>query len=41
VHHIVMNLLRLNTARKASIKSKCLMACSDDGFRVELLGVMQ
>jgi predicted transposase YbfD/YdcC len=41
VRHIVMNLLRLNTSRKASIKSKRLMACSNDDFRAELLGVMQ
>jgi predicted transposase YbfD/YdcC len=40
VRHIVLNLLRLNTSRKASIKSKRLLACSDDAFRAELLGLM-
>lgn len=40
VRHIVMNLLRLNTTRKASIKSKRMLAASTDEFRAELLGVM-
>jgi predicted transposase YbfD/YdcC len=41
VRHIVLNLLRLDTTLKASIKSKRLLACSDDAFRAALLGVMQ
>lgn len=40
VRHIVMNLLRLNTTRKASIKSKRMLAATVDEFRAELLGVM-
>jgi hypothetical protein len=40
VRHIVMNLLRLNTTRKASIKSKRMLAATIDEFRAELLGVM-
>lgn len=40
VRHIVMKLLRLNTTRKASIKSKRMLAATIDEFRVELLGVM-
>lgn len=39
VRHIVMNLLRLNTTRKASIKSKRMLAASTDEFRAELLGL--
>lgn len=39
VRHIVMNLLRLNTTRKASIKSKRMLAATIDEFRAELLGV--
>ena len=40
VRHIAMNLLRLNTTRKASIKSKRMLAATIDEFRAELLGVM-
>lgn len=40
VRHIVMNLLRLNTTRKASIKSKRMLAATVDEFRAELLGFM-
>lgn len=40
VRHIVINLLRLNTTRKASIKSKRMLAATIDKFRAELLGVM-
>lgn len=40
VRHIVMNLLRLNTSRKASIKSKRMLAATVDQFRAELLGIM-
>ena len=40
VRHIVMNLLRLNTTRKGSIKSKRMLAAATDQFRAELLGVM-
>ena len=39
VRHIVMNLLRLNTTRKASIKSKRMLAATIDEYRAELLGV--
>lgn len=40
VRHIVMNLLRLNTSRKGSIKTKRMLAATSDKFRAELLGVM-
>ena len=40
VRHIAMNLLRLNTTRKASLKSKRMLAAAIDEFRAELLGVM-
>ena len=40
VRHIVMNLLRLNTTRKASIKSKRMLAATIDEFRAEMRGVM-
>jgi predicted transposase YbfD/YdcC len=40
VRHIVMNLLRLNTTRKVSIKSKRMLAATIDEFRAELLGFM-
>lgn len=40
VRHIVMNLLRLNTSRKDSIKTKRMLAATSDTFRAELLGVM-
>lgn len=39
VRHIVMNLLRLNTSRKASLKSKRMLAAATDQFRAELLGL--
>ncbi|CAI08564.1 putative transposase (IS4, fragment) [Aromatoleum aromaticum EbN1] len=39
LRHIVLNLLRHNTTRKASIKSKRLLACMEDDFREELLGL--
>lgn len=39
VRHIVMNLLRLDTTRKASIKSKRMLAATVDAFRAQLLGV--
>ncbi len=38
VRHIVMNLLRLNTSRKGSIKTKRMLAATSDKFRAELLG---
>lgn len=38
VRHIVMNLLRLNTSRKGSIKTKRMVAATSDTFRAELLG---
>ena len=40
VRHIVMNLLRLNTTRKASLKTKRLLAATSDQFRAKLLGFM-
>lgn len=40
VRHIVMNLLRLSTSRKGSIKTKRMLAATSDQFRAELLGVM-
>ena len=40
VRHIVMNLLRLNTTRKASRRSKRMLAATLDGYRAELLGLM-
>ncbi len=40
VRHIVMNLLRLNTSRKGSIKTKRMLAATSDTFRAELLGLM-
>ncbi|NMG03046.1 ISAs1 family transposase [Azoarcus taiwanensis] len=40
VRHIVMNLLRMNTSRKGSIKTKRMLAATSDRFRAELLGVM-
>ena len=38
VRHIMINLVRLNTSRKASIKTKRLLAATSDQFRAELLG---
>ena len=38
LRHIVLNLLRHNSSRKVSIKSKRLLACSEDEFREQLLG---
>lgn len=38
--HIALNVLRLNISRKASLKTKRLLAASSDQFRGELLGVM-
>jgi len=40
VRHIVMNLIRLNSTRKGSIKTKRLLAATSDQFRAELLGFM-
>lgn len=40
VRHIVMNLLRLNTSRKGSIKTKRMLAATSDTLRAELLGFM-
>lgn len=40
VRHIVMNLIRLNTTRKGSFKTKRLLAATSDRFRAELLGLM-
>jgi predicted transposase YbfD/YdcC len=40
VRHIVLNLLRLNTTRKGSIKTKRLIAATSDQFRAELLRLM-
>jgi predicted transposase YbfD/YdcC len=38
VRHIALNLIRLDTSRKASIKTKRLLAATSDDFRAELLG---
>lgn len=38
VRHIVLNLVRLNTSRKGSIKTKPLLAATSDQYRAELLG---
>lgn len=38
VRHVVLNLIRLNTSRKASIKTKRLLAATSDEYRAELLG---
>lgn len=38
VRHIALNLIRLDTSRKASIKTKRLLAATSDEFRAELLG---
>lgn len=38
VRHIALNLIRLNTSRKASIKTKRLLAATCDEYRAELLG---
>ncbi len=38
VRHIVINHVRLNASRKASIETKRLLAATADQFRAELLG---
>ncbi|MCB1954554.1 MAG: ISAs1 family transposase [Rhodocyclaceae bacterium] len=38
VRHMALKLLRLNTSRKASIKTKRLLAATSDLYRAELLG---
>lgn len=38
VRHIIINRVRLNTSRKASIKTKRLFAATSDQFRAELRG---
>ena len=40
VRHIVMNLLRLDSTRKARLKSKRMLAATLDDYRTELLGLM-
>ena len=40
VRHIAINMIRLNSSRKASIKVKRLLAATSDRFRCELLGLM-
>ena len=40
VRHIVMNLLRLDSTRKASLKSKRMLAATLDDYRAVLLGLM-
>ena len=40
VRHIVMNLLRLNTSRKGSIKTKLMLEATSDTFQAEMLGFM-
>ncbi len=38
VRHIALNLIRLNTSVKTSIKTKRLLAATSDEFRTALLG---
>lgn len=38
--HIVMNLIRLNTSRKGSIKTEGMLAATSDRFRAQLIVVM-
>ena len=38
MRHIALNLLRLNTSRKASIKTKRLLPATSDEYRAEQLG---
>ena len=38
VRHIALNLIRLDTSHKASIKTKPLLAATSNEFRAELLG---
>ena len=38
MRHIALNLLRLNTSRKASIKTKRLLAATSDEYRAAQLG---
>ena len=38
VRHIALNLIRLNTSVKTSIKTKRLLAATSDEFRAALLG---
>lgn len=40
VRHLVLNLIRLNTSRKGSIKTKRLLAATSDSFRADLLKFM-
>lgn len=40
IRHIAMNLLRLNTSRKGSVKTKRMPAATYDTFRAELLFFM-
>lgn len=40
IRHVALNLLRLDTSRKASMKVKRLLAATSDQFRAALLGVM-
>lgn len=39
VRQVALNLIRLDTSRKASIKTKRLLASASDEFRAALLGV--
>jgi hypothetical protein len=39
VRHIALNLIRLNTSVKTSIKTKRLLAATSDEFRATLLGL--
>jgi transposase-like protein len=40
VRRIVLNLLRRDTSRKVSIKSKRMLACIEDEFREQFLGLL-
>ncbi len=39
MRHIALNLVRLNTSVKTSIKTKRLLAATSDEFRAALLGL--
>lgn len=39
MRHIALNLIRLNTSVKTSIKTKRLLAATSDEFRAALLGL--
>ncbi len=40
VRHVILNILRLNPARKGSTKTKRLLVATSDIFRAQFLGFM-